>query len=152
LTSRHDQSALEAAGHVLAAVVKDEAEVDGEVELDAEHVGLDGVQRQMAASRGVPTWALIRPNTSAHTPSLSALMGHWPTDPGVVGVVGVEGVGGVGMEGVGGVGVDGVVHWCSQMSSTRWTRQAPPGSRPGKTRTPWTPLLASSSIDHKPTS
>ena len=42
MTSRHDQSALEAAGHVLAAVVKDEAEVDGEVELDAEHVGFDG--------------------------------------------------------------------------------------------------------------
>ena len=40
--SRCGRSALEAAGHVLAAVVKDEAEVDGEVEVDAEHVGLDG--------------------------------------------------------------------------------------------------------------
>ena len=40
--SGRDRSALEAARHVHAAVVKDEAEVDGEVELDAEHIGLDG--------------------------------------------------------------------------------------------------------------
>jgi hypothetical protein len=34
--------ALEASGHGLAAVVEDEAEVDGEVERDAENVALDG--------------------------------------------------------------------------------------------------------------
>ena len=34
--------ALEAGGHALAAVVEDEAEVDGEVEVDAENVALDG--------------------------------------------------------------------------------------------------------------
>jgi hypothetical protein len=34
--------ALEAGGHGLAAVVEDEAEVDGEVERDAEDVALDG--------------------------------------------------------------------------------------------------------------
>jgi hypothetical protein len=34
--------ALEVIWAVLAALVEDEAEVDGQVEVDAEHVGLDG--------------------------------------------------------------------------------------------------------------
>ena len=34
--------AVEAFGGGLAAVVEDEGEVDGEVEVDAQHVGLDG--------------------------------------------------------------------------------------------------------------
>jgi len=34
--------ALEAGGHGLAAVVEDEAEVDGQVQVDAEDVALDG--------------------------------------------------------------------------------------------------------------
>ena len=41
---RHGQrlEALEAGGHALAAVVEDEAEIDGQVEVDAEDVALDG--------------------------------------------------------------------------------------------------------------
>ena len=45
--ARHERDgqrleALEAGGHGLAAVVEDEAEVDGQVQVDAEDVALDG--------------------------------------------------------------------------------------------------------------
>uniref|UniRef100_A0A0E0DGW1 Uncharacterized protein n=1 Tax=Oryza meridionalis TaxID=40149 RepID=A0A0E0DGW1_9ORYZ len=112
--------ALEAGGHVLAAVVEDEAEVDGEVELRMRlrstgrlrlmprMLPLMAVQRHTAASRstspsssgqhgsagGTPTLALMRPSTLAHTPSFSASRGHLPNAAGVgVGVDGVDGVG-----------------------------------------------------------
>jgi hypothetical protein len=41
LAARRARLALEAGGRGPAAVVEDEAEVDGQVELDAEHVGLE---------------------------------------------------------------------------------------------------------------
>ncbi|GJN26788.1 hypothetical protein PR202_gb14748 [Eleusine coracana subsp. coracana] len=100
--------AHESSGLGLAAVVEDEAEVDGQVEVDAEDLALDGgaeadggfkvdealKQRAAGLSGRHGNLGLDQPSTLAHTPSFSASRGHLPYEAGVgVGVDGVDGVG-----------------------------------------------------------
>ncbi|KAF3321221.1 hypothetical protein FCM35_KLT14474 [Carex littledalei] len=92
-------------------------------------LALIAVQRQSAASRstnpsireqhgttgGLPTWALIKLSTSAHTPSLSALIGQVVPPPGEggLGALGAGG-GGHGAGGGGDLGTGGGVEQVPQ--------------------------------------
>ncbi|CAD6262769.1 unnamed protein product [Miscanthus lutarioriparius] len=97
--------ALESGGHGLAAVVEDEAEVDGQVEVDAEDPALDGgaeaecglevdepLQQRAAWLRGRHAHLGLdqAQNIGAHA-QLERVAGHLPNEAGVG--VGVEGVG-----------------------------------------------------------